>query len=104
MGRREPRDGDAIGRTAHIVQSEFMAELDRAGIAAVFTADAELNPWAGLPAAGDGLSHQGPHPFSVEHREGICFHNIGRSIKIDELRRIVARETERGLSEVVRPE
>ena len=81
-----------------------MTEFNGTRIATVLTADAELNPWASFSAAGDGLPHQRPHPFSIEYREGICVHNIGRSIKIDELRRIVARETERGLREVVRPE
>src|SRR5207342_1305873 len=96
--------GNTIGRAAHVVQSEFMAELNGTGIASVLTADAELNPGTGLPASGDGLLHQGPHPFSIEHREGIGFQNVRRSIKIDELRGIVTGETERGLGEVVRPE
>jgi hypothetical protein len=67
-----------------------MTELHGTGITAVFTADAELNPGTGLPASIDGLSHQCSHPFSIEHREGIRFHNAGSPIKIDELRRIVA--------------
>jgi hypothetical protein len=67
-----------------------MAELNGTGVAAVLTADAELNPGTGLPAAGNGLPHQGSYPFSVKHRKGIRFHNIGRSIKIDEFCRIVA--------------
>ena len=81
-----------------------MTELNGTGVAAVLTADAELNPRTGLPASGDGLLHQSPHPFSIEHREGVRFQNVGCSIKIDELRGIVAGETERSLSEVVRPE
>jgi len=81
-----------------------MTELHGTGIAAVFTTDAEFDPGACLPASIDGLPHQGAHPLSIEHCEGIRFHNVGGSIKIDELRRIVAGETERGLSEVVRPE
>jgi hypothetical protein len=67
-----------------------MTELHGAGIAAVLTADAELNSGTGPPASLDGLLHQGPHPFSIEHCEGIPFHYVGGSIKIDELRRIVA--------------
>ena len=81
-----------------------MAELNGTGIAAVFTAYAELNPWTGFPTSRDGLLHQSPHPFSIEHCEGIRFQNVGGSIKIDELRGIVAGETECGLGEVVRPE
>jgi hypothetical protein len=81
-----------------------MAELHGTGIAAVLTADAELNPGTGFSTADDGLLHQGPYPFSIEHREGIRFHNVGGSIKIDELRRIIAGEPKRGLGKVVRPE
>jgi hypothetical protein len=90
MGRRKPRNRDAIGRAAHIVQAELMAELNGTGIAAVLTADAELDPRTGFPTAHDGLLHQGPYTFSIEHRKGICFHNVGGSIKIDELRGIIA--------------
>ena len=56
----------------------------------MFTTDTELDPWAALPSAGDGLLHQGPHPFSIEHCEGIRVQNITGLIKIDELRGIVA--------------
>ena len=70
----------------------------------MFTTNAELDPWAALPSAGDGLLHQSPHPFSIEHCEGIRVQNITGLIKIDELRGIVAGKPERGLREVVRPE
>ena len=104
MGCRKPRNGDTIGRAAHVVQSEFMAELHGTGIAAVFTADAELNARAGLPSSGNGLLHQRTDSLSIEDGEGIGLHNIGGSIEIDELGRIVAGETERRLSQVVRAE
>jgi hypothetical protein len=81
-----------------------MTELNGTGITAMFTADTELDPRTGLSTAGDGLLHQGPHPFSIEHREGIGFQNVRSPIKIDELCGIITGETERGLGEVVRPE
>jgi hypothetical protein len=81
-----------------------MAELDRTGVAAVLTADAELNPRTGFPAADDGLLHQGPHSLPIEHREGVRFHDVGGTVKIDELRCIITGETKRGLRKVVRPE
>jgi hypothetical protein len=66
-----------------------MTELHGTGIAAVLTADAELNPTTGFPASIDGLPHQGSYTIPIEHGERIRFHNAGGSIKIDELRRIV---------------
>ena len=70
----------------------------------MFTANAELDPWTTLPSAGDGLLHQRPDPFSIEHRKGIRVQNVVGLIKIDELRGIVAGEPERSLREVVRTE
>ena len=81
-----------------------MAELDGAGVPSMFTTDAELDPRAGLPASDDGLFYQSSHPFPIERREGIRIHDIGGAIKIDELRRIVAGEPERGLGQIVRAE
>jgi hypothetical protein len=81
-----------------------MAELDRTGVAAMLTADAEFNPRPGFPTADDGLLHQGPYTFSIEHRKGVRFHDVGSTVKIDELGRIITGETKRGLGEVVRPE
>ena len=81
-----------------------MTELHGTGIAAMLTADTKLNPRAGLPASDDGLFHQSAYSLSIEHRKGVGLKNVRRSIKIDELRCIVSRETERGLGEIIRPE
>lgn len=70
----------------------------------MFTANAELDPWAALPPTGDGLLHQGPHPFSIEYCERIRVQNITGLIEIDEFRGIVAGKSERRLGQVVRPE
>jgi hypothetical protein len=81
-----------------------MTELHGTGIAAMLTADAKLNPRAGLPTSDDGLFHQSAYSLSIEHSKWVRLKNVRRSIKIDELRGIVAGETERGLGEIVRPE
>ena len=43
LRRREARDRHAIGRAAHVVEAHRVEEVNRRGIAAVFTADPELD-------------------------------------------------------------
>jgi hypothetical protein len=81
-----------------------MTELNGTGIAAVLATDTELNPWTGLPASDDGLPHESSHPLTIKDCKWVGLQNVRRSIEIDELRGIVAGETERGLGEVIRPE
>jgi hypothetical protein len=40
--RGEPRDGNAEGRAGHIVQTQTVTEVDAGGVAAVLSADADL--------------------------------------------------------------
>src|SRR4051812_26392866 len=50
MCRGKARDGDSEGGAAHVVQAHVVAELDAAGVAAVFAADAALEVGGRLPA------------------------------------------------------
>src|SRR3954449_7762388 len=46
--RRHPRDRHAVRRAAHVVEPGHVEEVDRVGVAAVLTADAELQIRLGL--------------------------------------------------------
>src|SRR5208283_6022433 len=42
LGRGKTRHGDPVGRAAHVVEAQLVAELDRVRLAAVLAADAHL--------------------------------------------------------------
>src|SRR5687768_17471457 len=67
----EARDGHAIGRAAHVVEPQLMAELYRIRIAAVLAANAELDVGTGLPAEGDGGLHQLADAGDIERGERV---------------------------------
>src|SRR5690606_17051046 len=58
LGRRQPGDRHPVRRAADVVEPHRLEEVDRRGIAAVLTADAELDVGARLPALFDGNLHE----------------------------------------------
>ena len=54
---------DAVGRATHISQAQRVAELDGSGVAAVFTADAQLDVRAGGAASSTAIFISLPTPF-----------------------------------------
>ena len=68
LRRREAGERDAVGRAAHVVEPELVAERDRARVAAVLAADAELDRPASRRARARSRSASGPHPARVERR------------------------------------
>src|SRR5687768_11944222 len=85
----QSRDGDAIRRTADIIQSKLVTKFDGAWIPAMFTTDAELDARPGFPATHDRLLHERTDALAVEHRERIRLHQVCRLVVIDELRSVV---------------
>src|SRR6476646_11146887 len=72
LRRREACERDAIGRAAHVVEPDPMAELHRRRLAAVLTADAELDLRLRLPAPPHRDPHQVADTVLVEHLERVA--------------------------------
>src|SRR5437867_2057552 len=105
LRRREPRDRHAVGRRRDIRKADLVTEGDRRGVAAVLAADSDLEIFARLAPAFDGDAHHGADALAVEHLEGIgrddLFLDVARK---EALLRVVARDAEDRLGEVVRAE
>src|SRR3954469_18931705 len=105
LSRRPPRQRHAIGRAADVVEPEAVAERDRVGLAAVLAADAQLQVVLDAAAALDRDAHQVADTILVERLERVALEHAVLEVARQELAlRVVAREAERGLGEVVRPE
>src|SRR3954469_7602052 len=72
LRRCEPRERDAVGRAADVVEPEPVAEGDRLRLAAVLAADPELQVLLGATAALDGDPHQVADAFLVEVLERVA--------------------------------
>ena len=101
---REPSDRHPVGRARHVVEADPLAELDRRGIATVLAANAELDVGPCLAAAIHGDRDELPDPVDIDRDEGIDIEDALMLVVREEIRRIVAADTERGLRQVVRPE
>src|SRR5438874_2016703 len=100
--RGEARDGDAERAAAHVVEADAVEEVDAHRIAAVLSADAELDLVARLAPTllrdGDELAHA----LLIERRERALGEDALRDVHRQErLVRVVARDAERRLREVV---
>ena len=62
----ESRDGDAEGRAGDVVKADLRAEGDRSGVAAVLSADAELERITRLPSALDRKLDQLTNPAYID--------------------------------------
>src|SRR5260370_20252993 len=101
VGRCQPRDGDTIGRAAHIVQSNLVAESDRTGIAAVFAADSYFQIRLYVAATLGAEAHQLAYAFAVKHLKRIVDQNLPVDVGRQEPARVIATQTERRLRQVV---
>ena len=70
----------------------------------MFAANSQLNVFSRLASTCDGLLHQRSNAFAVEHGKRIRIHDFRRLVEVNEFGGIIARETERGLRQIVRPE
>ena len=106
LRRGEARERDAVGRARDVVEPERVAEGDRARLASVLAADAELE--LGRSAArprSTAIRIRAPTPVDVEHLERVALDHAVLEVAREELALgVVAREAERRLGEVVRAE
>ena len=105
LRRGEPRERHAVRRAGDVVEPEPVAERDRARLAAVLAADPELDARLRASPALDRDPHEVADPVLVEHLERVPLEDAVLEVVREELAlRVVAREAERRLREVVRPE
>src|SRR5688572_2566710 len=67
----QPRDRHPERGAADVVEPDLVTELDRARLAAVLAADADLEVRPGLPSLGDGHLHQPADALAVERLERV---------------------------------
>ena len=94
-------DGHTEGAAGHVVQTDLVAELHGSGIAAVLTADTEVNIGVGLAAQLSSHSHQLANAGLIQTSEGIVLVDLTIIVSIQELACVIAGEAEGHLSQVV---
>ena len=105
LGGRKTGQRDAVGRAGHVLEPELVAERDRGRLSPVLAADAHLQVVLDASAAFDRDPHQVPHPALVDRLERVPLEHAVLEVARQELAlRVVPREAERGLGQVVRPE
>ena len=94
-------DGHTEGRAGHVVQANTVAELDGGGIAAVLTADTQLQVGASAAAQLSGHLDQLTNTVLVQAGEGIALIDLAGVVGIQELAGVVTGEAESHLGQVV---
>src|SRR5262249_46802496 len=89
--RREARDRDAERRAGHVVQADVVEELDRARIAAVLAADADLELRLDLAAAPRRDRDELADAVLVEARERVLRQDALGDVDRQERAHVVAR-------------
>src|SRR4029077_4608028 len=97
----KPRDRHAERRARHVVEPDLVADRRGCRIAAVLAANAELERVARLAAAVRRDADQFADALAVERNERIGLENAFGGVGAEEARRIIARDAERGLRQVV---
>src|SRR6185437_16001409 len=82
---REARERDAVGRAAHVVEPDAVAELHRRRLAAVLAADAELDVRLRLPPPLHRDPHQVADTVLVEHLERVALEHAVLEVEGEEI-------------------
>src|SRR5690606_31626503 len=101
LRRRQPGDRDAVGRGADVIEAGLLAEGDARRIAAVLSADAELDVGPGRPAPLGGEGDELADALDVEADEGIAGIDALVDVGGEEVARIVPRNAESSLRQVI---
>src|SRR5258706_15738914 len=101
LRRRQLGYGNAKSRAAHVVQADPVAKSDRPGVSSMLAADADLEILAHLAALFDADAHQFAHAAFVDADEGIFRIDSLGDVSGKKLARVVARQPEAGLSQIV---
>src|SRR5436305_1233056 len=97
----EAGNGEAKGGAGDVVQAEFLAELDRAGVPAMLAANAELQGWAGLASPVRREPNQLADAIPIEGDEWISCEDAAACVGAEKRRCVVTRKAEGGLGEIV---
>src|SRR6185503_15511995 len=101
----ESSDRHAVRRRRHVGEADLMAERDRRRIAAVLTADPDLEPRPRLASALDGDAHHRADAVAVEDLERVRGNDLLLDVLGEEaLLRVVARDAKDRLRQVIRSE
>src|SRR5688572_536638 len=102
MCGREPRHRDPERRAGNVIEPGAMTERDARRVAAVFSADADLQPLAALAAESHADLHELPHTGLVDGRKRIALQDALLQVLAQESGLgVIARDTECGLREIV---
>src|SRR5260221_9450522 len=107
LRRGQASDRDPVGGAADVVHPGAMAEGDRTRLAAMLTADPDLEVRPRLPAARDRPENELAHSFLVKSVEGVLRQNPETmlvDILGEEVTGVIAGERHRHLCQVVRAE
>ena len=104
LGRGQFRDRNAQRRTANVVQTDAVTELDAGRLTAMFTTNTEMDIGTGRTAFSIGDLDQLANTRLIENLERVGREDILFEIIVDEPGIIVAADTVAGLCKVVRSE
>ena len=90
----EAGDGNAEGAAGDIVQTDLVAELHRGGVAAMLTADAQMQVGAGGTAELCGHLNELAHAGLIQTGKGIGLINLLVVVRAEELAGVVTAEAE----------
>src|SRR5215510_10315849 len=101
LSRGQSRHRNAIRRTAHIIQSDLVAEGDRTWITTVLATDShfEIGFYA-APALGAD-AHKFADAFAVQNLERIVGQNLTINVAGEKSSRVIATQSKRCLCQVV---
>src|SRR5262249_49603232 len=104
LGGGEAGDGDALRRTADVVEADARAELHARRLAAMLAADADLQVRTLRPALRGAHLHQFADAFLIDRLERIAGDDVRLlriGVRADERPVVVAADAQRGLRQVV---
>ncbi len=97
----KPCNRHTVGRTAHVVEADFVAERNRTRFPAMLSADAEFEIGLHASSLRNRDLHQLSHARLINALEGVNGEDFLSDRGLEELVAVVTREPERHLGEVV---
>src|SRR5215469_8646780 len=101
MGCGEAGDWDAVGGARDVIQADRMAKLHGARLAAMFTADADLQLRADAPTGRNGNANQLPNTVLIQNLKRIVRYYTTFDVIRKEPTSVVSAESERGLRQII---